>query len=208
MIKVGLTGNYYSGQYEIAKLLEEKNVKVFDADLQLKYHLNYSSQFVKEIKSVFGSDVYHLGLLDLNKFENNHHFNKLIDIVEFDIVKQYELFRLKHKNSFFTIFKYSYLFERKMNESMDYTICAYRPKFLRRDDMSRLTYFSGFAIDKIVNNEMDDEFKCKKSDFVIENYNKDTNKYYSDIVIGLENKIDRVIKVIENKKPQEDFLGV
>lgn len=204
MIKVGLTGNYYSGQYEIAKLFEELDVPVFDADLILKYLINYSTPHIEKIKSVFGENVYHMGLLKFNRFTDNKSWNKLIDVVEFDIVKTYERFRLNHKDDLYTIFKYSFLFERKMDTSMDYNISCYRPKNHRKVDMMSLTYMDNYAINSLLENEMDELFKNKKADFTIENYNR-SGDIDSDIIIGLENKVRNVHKVIIKKKPQDNY---
>lgn len=204
MIKVGLTGNYYSGQYEIGKLFEELDVPVFDADLILKYLINYSTPHIEKIKSVFGENVYHMGLLKFNRFTDNKSWNKLIDVVEFDIVKTYERFRLNHKDDLYTIFKYSFLFERKMNTSMDYNISCYRPKHHRKVDMMSLTYMDNYAINSLLENEMDELFKNKKADFIIENYNR-SGDIDSDIIIGLENKVRNVHKVIIKKKPQDNY---
>jgi dephospho-CoA kinase len=203
MIKVGLTGNYYSGQYEIGKLFEELDVPVFDADLILKYLINYSNPHIKQIRSELGEYSYHMGLLKVNKLTDNKSWNKLIDIVEFDLVKAYEKFRLQHKDEFYTIFKYSYLFERKLDKSMDFNVSCYRPKYYRKSDMQTLTYMDTYSINRLVENEMDELFKNKKADFTIENYNTGSNAN-SDIIIGLENKVRNVHKSIIKKKPQDD----
>ena len=203
MIKVGLTGNYYSGQYEIGKLFEKIDVPVFDADLILKYLINFSSKHIKNIKSEIGEDSYYLGLLKVDKFKDNKSWNKIIDVVEFDIIKAYEKFRLNHKDCFYTIFKYSFLFERMMNETMDFNISCYRPKYLRKDDMQKFTYMDNFSINKLLNNEMDELYKNKKSDFIIDNHN--TSSYYNSDIDGLENKVKYIHNSIMKKKPQDDY---
>lgn len=202
MIKVGLTGNYCSGQNEISELFEDNGVASFDADLILKYLINYSKPHMELVKTEFGEGAYSCGLLNFSKFTTNTNWNKLIDIVEFDIIKAYERFRLTHKEDFYTIFKYSYLFERKLNESMDVNISCYRPKYYRRTDMQTLTYMDLYRINYLVDNEMDELFKNKKSDFIIENYNRTGDKF-SDVIIGLDSKVRNVHKAIIKKKPQD-----
>ena len=144
-----------------------------------------------------------MGLLKVNKLTDNKSWNKLIDIVEFDLVKAYEKFRLQHKDEFYTIFKYSYLFERKLDKSMDFNVSCYRPKYYRKSDMQTLTYMDTYSINRLVENEMNELFKNKKSDFIIDNYNTGINAN-SDIIIGLENKVRNVHKSIMKKKPQDD----
>jgi dephospho-CoA kinase len=195
MIKVGLTGNYYSGQNEVAKILNSLNVKVFDADLLLKYLLNYSKEHILRIKSTFGENSYSIGLLNLNKFDDTKKWNKLIDEVEFDIYTSYEKFRQKHKEDFYTVFKYSYLFERQLNVSMDFNINCFRPKSIRKQDLTLLTPLSDYLIDKILDSEYGEFVKNKNADFLIQNYSREGQ-------INLDEKVRTTHNKIMNKKPQ------
>jgi dephospho-CoA kinase len=97
-MKIALTGNYYSGQYEVSFLLRDKNVPVFDADVVLKYILNFSPKHMNKISTVFGEDYYNYGLLRLNLFKKTKDWDKLLDVVEYDLLQCYEKFRLKNKN--------------------------------------------------------------------------------------------------------------
>ena len=195
MIKVGLTGNYCSGQNEVSKIFDSLDVKVFDADLLLKYLLNYSKKHILKIKSTFGENSYSMGLLNLNKFEDTKKWNKLIDEVEFDIYASYEKFRYKHQEDFYTVFKYSYLFERQLNTSMDFNINCFRPKALRKEDISLLTPLSDYLINKILDSEYSEFLKNKNADFIIQNYPKEG-------VVKLDEKVRTTHEKIMNKKPQ------
>ena len=53
MIKVGLTGNFHSGQNQVSEILEKLDVPVFDADLILKYLINYSKPHNQKIHQEF-----------------------------------------------------------------------------------------------------------------------------------------------------------
>jgi len=204
MLKIGLTGNYYSGQNEVSEIFEKLSVKVFDADLILKYLINFSETHVEKIKDTLGDKVYQMGLLNMNKFRTNESWNDLIDLVEFDVVKSYERFRLTHKDEFYTIFKYSFLFERNLNKSMDKVICCYRPKYQRRSDLKRLTYLSESQIEYLLSNEMDELSKNKSSDYLINNYNTSGSAH---TLIGLDSRVSDLHNIFSNKKPQEDYLG-
>jgi dephospho-CoA kinase len=46
MIKVALTGNFKSGHREIADIFIQKNTPVFDADLMMKYLLNFNKKMM------------------------------------------------------------------------------------------------------------------------------------------------------------------
>jgi len=116
MYKVGLTGNYFSGQNEVAKIFEDYNVRVFDANLITKFLINYSPIHIPKIKKEFGPDIYSVGLLDLSKLNDNKSFNKLLDIIELDLLRAYEIFRKRYKNDFYTIFYFDYIFERNLDK--------------------------------------------------------------------------------------------
>ena len=206
MLKIGLTGNYYSGQNEVSKSFENIGVKVFDADLLLKYLINYSRPHMEKVKESFGESSYNMGLLNFAKFKSNKNWNDLIDLLEFDIIKSYERFRLNHKDDLYTVFKYSFLFERRLNDSMDSVINCYRPKYLRRNDMKSLTYMDIYKIDFVLDNEMNEIFKNKKSTYVINNYiQSDLNEEKS--YINLDSKVQKINNSIQNKNPQGLDLG-
>jgi dephospho-CoA kinase len=59
MIKVGLTGNRFSGKDTVCKLFEQIGVPVFNADVVLKFILNYNYEINYKIRNIFG-DVFSL----------------------------------------------------------------------------------------------------------------------------------------------------
>jgi dephospho-CoA kinase len=199
MFKVGLTGNYYSGQTEVSEVLIGYDVPLFDANLVVKFLINHSPKHIKNIKEIFGDDSYSFGLLDSKKFDTNKKIDKLFDIIELDLLKSYELFRIKHNKEFYTIFLFDYLFERGLDKLMNFNINCYRPQHCRKSDMKYLTSYPIPTIEKILNNEMDETVKNSKSDYIINNYNNNGD-YKSDIVVGLESQIKLVHKKIMNKK--------
>lgn len=197
MFKVALTGNYYSGQNEVSKIFEEFNVNVFDANTITKFLINFSPNHIKRIKEYFGDKVYHCGLLNLNRFQSNDKFNELLDLIEMDLLKSYEKFRLRHSKDFYTIFCYDFIYERNLDKYFDFKISCHRPREYRKSDMKFLTNFTFDEIERILNSEMPD--KNIKSDHIIQNYNFGTNNL-EDIVIGLERQIKGVHKRIMNKR--------
>ena len=156
MLKVGLTGNFYSGYDNAALLFEKRGIPVFDADLVLRFMVNYSEKIIKKIKQKFGEDIYFLGLLDMKKFETNKEFDKLFEVVELDLLKAYEKWRVKHWDKPYTIFKSCVLFERKLNTSMNFSITVFKPQIERKKDVQNLTDIPLSTSDSIFSNEMDE----------------------------------------------------
>jgi dephospho-CoA kinase len=173
MIKVGLTGNYYSGYQQVAEIFEEMGVPVFDADVVLKFMINYSEKHVDKIKKSFGEDIYNYGLINTKMLENKKSFDKLLDVVQIDMIKSYEKWRIKNWNKCYTIFKSSILYERDLDNSMNFNITTYRPKNTRRNDLITHSSMPTTKIDSILNGEMDELIKNRKADYIIHNYNRE-----------------------------------
>ena len=63
-MKIGVTGNFWSGHRDIIKYFEDKLVPVFDADLLFKFLINYDLPTMKLIKKRFGAPSRPLRSLD------------------------------------------------------------------------------------------------------------------------------------------------
>lgn len=189
MYKVGLSGNFESGYNKVAKLFEGEGILVFDADTILRFMVNYSPKHIKEIKKAFGNSIYNFGLLDMKKIQSNKEFDDILDLLQKDLMKAYEKWRIKNWNCVYTIFKSQILFERKINQSMDFNISVYRPSIERRYQIQESSSMPITTIDNILRNEMCELDKNKKSDFVIHNYS------FHD----LKKQIDNINKAILKK---------
>ena len=205
MIKIGLTGNRYSGKDRVAKLFNQISIPVFEADIILKFILNHNFEvlfnikkhigtglFKKDKKSAFSDDVYDI---DVVKFVGG--FNKLLDETERELLKAYEKFNLKHKESIYTIFHSSILYEGSWNKNMDYIISVFAPETERIDRCIRKDNTDIMKIYEFLSSEMSDLEKNSMSDFVIHNYK---NNEMSDITTQV-NKIDQKIidKFVQNR---------
>jgi len=206
MIKVGLTGNLYSGQDQVQKIFKYLSVQVFDADLMLRYFINHSPKHIERIKKNFGDSAYSLGTLNINMFRNFDELESLLDIIEFDILIAYAKFRLEKKHESYTVFKYSFLFERELETDFDYNINVSRPKYLRERDLKNLTMIPTISINNILKGEYPEKKKNSIANFII------TNNDMTDVtktVLTTSSVYDQVIKIhktMSRKIPQE-ILG-
>ena len=169
MLKIGLTGNLCSGYIEVAKILENFDVPVFDADIALKFLLNYREDIIRNIKIQFG-DVFNAGLLDVKKFNTNEKFSKLIDIAKPELMKIYESFRFTNKHASYTVFKSSILFEKGMEKEMNDVICCFSPREKRAIQYSNEMNITLADAYTVLENEMDELVKNQKATWVIHNY--------------------------------------
>lgn len=198
MIKVGLSGNRFSGKKTVVKLFKQIGVPVFNADVILKFILNYNYEINYKIRSTFGDVFSKKGdLLDTTKFKNDKEFNDLIDVIEYELLNAYQVFNTKNSNSVYTIFFSSILYEREWQKLMDYNITVYSPQEERisrclngqkiKDDGQMETYW----IKQLIATEMRDIVKNSLSDFTISNYKAGYN-IYGDLCDQV-NQIDQKI---------------
>jgi dephospho-CoA kinase len=207
MIKVGLTGNICSGYDTVASLFKGAGVPVFDADIAIKFLLNYREDITRDIKIQFG-DVYHRGAINPNKFANTEKFNRLLKVVELELLKIYESWRLFNKNAAYTIFKCGILFESGLDKSMNYTIST----FMSKDERARILSNTGIKMSDsydIINSEMDELMKNQRSEWIIHNYsnaNLPLIAQVKDINTKIEAKsIKKVFDLIKFPEPNDNF---
>lgn len=194
MLKIGLTGNRYSGKDITARLFEQINIPVFHADIILKFILNYNSEIQHKIRTKVGTGIFkNDGILDEKMIILSGAFDKILDQAEFELFKAYEKFRLKNKQSIYSIFHSSILFERGWNEKMDFNINVFSPT------TERIERFKYLNPDKLISDiyhnistEMGDLDKNQKADYIIHNYEDVDRKVFGDLLTQV-NKIDQRI---------------
>jgi dephospho-CoA kinase len=192
MIKVGLSGNRYSGKDRVSTLFEQISIPVFQADIVAKFILMYNYELQNDIMNKVGYEYFNQdGLLDYNKVKSSGNFDKIIDIIEPDLFNAYKKFNERNKESIYSIFHSSILFERGWNKKMHYNINIFSSTNDRLERCKYLTKKTVSSIYNLAQGEMKDIDKSKHSDFVVHNYN-DVNLTIGDCLTQV-NKIDQQI---------------
>ncbi len=171
---LGLSGNRYSGKDSVAKVFKQIGIPVFDVDTIIKFILNYNTQLLGELKLLFGDMIFTDESLDFKKIKNTKTFNKIMDVIEIDVLTAHERFLKKNENSAYTIFHSSILFERKWNLEMDSNIAIFSPN---NDRIKRCKYMTNqglLVINDLLQQEMDPIEKNQMSDYIIHSYNEET----------------------------------
>ena len=174
MMVLGLSGNRYSGKDSVAKVFKQIGIPVFDVDTIIKFILNYNTQLLGELKLLFGDMIFTDESLDFKKIKNTKTFNKIMDVIEIDVLIAHERFLKKNENSAYTIFHSSILFERKWNLEMDSNIAIFSPN---NDRIKRCKYMTNqglLVINDLLQQEMDPIEKNQMSDYIIHSYNEET----------------------------------
>jgi dephospho-CoA kinase len=191
MIKVGLSGNRYSGKDRVANLFKQISIPIFEADTILRFILNYNYELLGEIREKLGNDIFLTDSLDFRNIKDPKTFDKVLDMVEPDIFRAYKLFNKKHEKCTYTIFHSSILFERDWDKKMDLSISVFAPHTDRIKRCKYVTDLGLLAVNDLVKTEMDPLEKNRLSDYTIHNYN-DEITVFGD-TLSQVNKIDQKI---------------
>jgi len=194
MIKVGLSGNRYSGKNRVVAMFKQIGIPVFEADVILKFILQHNYELQAEIADKVGRVYFTNGNLNYDKIRTDGKFSKILEVVEPDLYRVWEKFQQKNHQAIYCIFHSSILFEKEWNKAMDLNISVFAPYSDRVERCKFLTKKSVSSIYALTKSEMDELDKNKMSDYVIHNYNTDS-PFYGDSLTQV-NKIDQ--QIIDN----------
>jgi len=204
MIKVALTGSRYSGKDSVAKAFRQIGVPVFEADTVLKFILNFDVSVNKDILDNYGKYIFTGpgATIDPKSIKSKKDFDRLIDFAEYPLNCAYERFREENRESIYTIFHSSILFERGWNESMDHTIAVFAPSSICAERAERAEKSSRAKIEALMSCEMDPLQKTQLADFVIHNF-ESASAAFGDSVMQIC-KIDQ--KIVDKFLDQKEWL--
>jgi dephospho-CoA kinase len=176
MIKIGLSGNRYSGKTRVVNLYKQIGIPVFDADTVLRFILNYNWELLGEIKEELGSEIFQGDYLNFREIKSPEVFNNILKMVEPDIIRAYDRFN-KKQTSIYTIFHSSILFEAGWNKNMDRSISVFSSHTDRISRCKKITKMGLLQINDLSKTEMDPLEKNRLSDFIIHNYNDESSAF-------------------------------
>lgn len=174
-IQVGITGGIGSGKSVICRIFTSLGIATYDADSRAKILMTTDRILVDQIKKEFGNLSYHRDG-SLNKehlrqsFSDPLRLKKLNELVHPRVAVDYGNWVAQHADDNYVIKEAALLIESGSADKLDYLIVVYAPKPLRiqrvlnRDPQRTLT-----EVEHIIDNQMDDEQKKQRADFLILN---------------------------------------
>ena len=177
---IGLTGGIGSGKTTVSKMFEALGVPVYNSDSEAKKIMLLPETIVL-LKSNFGNDFFENDILNRKKladlvFKNPEKLSKLNAIVHPFVKKDFIVWLKKNENVKFVIKESAILFESKTNINCDKIITVIAPLYLRMQRIVERDNLVFHEIVKRINNQLSDEKKVEKSDFVIENTDLEMTK--------------------------------
>jgi dephospho-CoA kinase len=194
LLSIGLTGCRFSGKDVVSKLFRQLGVPVFDADVVVKYLLNYRDSMPESVRKAFGLEYVFGEYINPIAFDTDEKFSSLIDLIEFEVFESYDRFCKKHKDNQYTIFHSSIIHEKNWSKKFDRVICVFTPKDVRIERYKRETGDRLETIWSIFNKEMNETHKNQMSDFIIHNYED-----APDILKQVKNVDDKIVDVYLEK---------
>ncbi|MFN6946766.1 MAG: dephospho-CoA kinase [Cytophagaceae bacterium] len=174
-LKIGITGGIGSGKTTVCKVFQLVGVPVYNADSRAKWLMNYNSEIRKSVISEFGEKAYqndelNSSFIAAQVFGDQTRLEKLNSIVHPAVGHDFADWCGKQTNVPYVLKEAALLFEAGTVKDLDRVITVFSPKELRVSRiLDRDKNRTENDVLKIMENQMPDEEKIKKSDHIIFN---------------------------------------
>ena len=186
---VGLTGGIGSGKTTVANLFNDLGVPIYVTDVAAKRIMISDVAVIESIKMLLGSEAY-LKANELNTnyisskvFKNKSLLKELNSIVHPAVAKDF-LIWYDNQNSDFVIKESAILFESGSYKSCKYVITVTAPL---EDRINRVIRRDGVTKKQVLHrvmNQLNDEDKIDRSNFIINNKSLDATKLQVEKIIN------------------------
>ena len=169
---IGLTGGIATGKSTVAKLFREENIPVIDADQLVKsiYRKQKSLDFIVQHFPLAITD----GAINFKKLREEAFktasSQSLIELFIYaqmpeEFMKSFQTF----SNPSFIVYDVPLLFEKKLDEKVDVSVCTYSPLAIQLSRLIERDQISEELAQNIISKQLSIEEKKKSSQLVIEN---------------------------------------
>lgn len=175
-VQIGITGGIGSGKSLIGKIFQTLGVPVYDADSRAKMVMTTDVILIDQIKKEFGILSYdESGMLNRERlaksvFNDPEKLSRLNSLVHPRVALDYTQWLHEQSGSTYCLKEAALLFESGSFQWLDKIIVVTAPDELRiKRVLQRDSHRSRADVERIIKNQMPQEEKIKKSDFIIKN---------------------------------------
>lgn len=189
-LQIGITGGIGSGKSIVSKIFKVLGVPVYDADSRAKSLMTTDGILMSQIKKEFGVLSYHSdGTVNrehlAEAFIDPEKLSVLNNLIHPRVAQDYEAWMFEQK-SVYVLKEAALLFEAKSNLSLDKIIVVSAPEELRiKRVVQRDPHRNEQQVLNIMRNQLTDEEKVKRADYVIIN---DESRLITPQVLELHTK--------------------
>jgi dephospho-CoA kinase len=176
-LKLGVTGGIGSGKTTVCKIFSILGIPVFSADTEANIIMDTDAELKSRLNSLAGKDLYISGHLDRPElarliFNDKNLLEKVNSLVH-PVVFQHFLDWVEVQNAPYSVMEAAILFESGASELVDRILTVVTPVSERIDRIVRGNKLTAEQVMERINNQIDDEARIKRSDFVIYNSEND-----------------------------------
>lgn len=175
MKKIGLTGGIGSGKSYIASIFEAMAIPVFYADDEAKKILNHK-EVIEQVSLALKEDISNpqTGLPDRKKiaalvFNSPEKLKALNQIIHPKVEQLFQTWCIKNASATYVIKEAAILFESGSYKNLNAVICVVAPLEVRLKRIAARDNTSETEILKRIKNQITDEERIAKSDWIIHN---------------------------------------
>ena len=175
-ICIGVTGGIGSGKSIVCKIFNALGVLSYDADSRAKIILNTDEVLKEQIKDEFGPFAYdedgklNRGHISKMAFSMPEKLARLNQLVHPRVAADFVTWTDEHHSHHYLIKEAALMFETGSYKELDKVILVSAPQSLRIERvLARDPYRTEADLKKIMANQMSEEEKMKRADFVIVN---------------------------------------
>ena len=185
MIRIGITGGIGSGKSLVCDIFRRLGIPVYVADTEAKLLMNNNLQTKQALVAKFGGKIYRNNLLNRELlagiiFEDKTALDFVNAIVHPEVAIDFERWSNKQTGCSYVIEEAALLYESGAYKRMDKIITVYAPEDIRIERVAQRDRISVSQINKRIQNQLSDEEKVKRSDFVI--YNDDKHSVLEQVL--------------------------
>lgn len=174
MLKIGITGGIGSGKTTVCRVFELLGVPIYYADDESKIILNSDKEAKESVAKLFGNSILNAdGTIDRKKlaalvFNKKEELDKLNAILHPAVGKHFDNW-VNEQTAPYCIKEAAILFESGAYKQVDKVIAVVAPLELKIDRTLKRDGITKEEVLARIKNQMPDEEKVKKADFVIQN---------------------------------------
>ncbi len=178
---IGLTGGIGSGKSTILALFKALGALTYVADIEAKKLMNTDEELRNQIQKLFGEQAYENGELNRSYissivFNNTEKLNALNALVHPKVREDFQHF-IKAQKADFVFYEAAILFESGSDQLCDYIVTVIADFDYKIERIMKRDGVSEAQVLERMNNQSNDDYKIKKSDFVIRNNHLDGTKH-------------------------------
>ncbi len=172
---IGLTGGIGSGKTTVARQFESFGIPIYIADEEAKKIMELPD-VIENIKTVFGNEIFDNAKLNrqiLAKivFNDKEKLQELNKIVHPKVKSHFDKWLIENKSAPIVIKETALLFETGSEMNFDSIITVTAPLAIRIQRVIERDKIDNEAVLNRINNQISDDIKIAKSNFVIHNDN-------------------------------------